>query len=277
MKKKNRIPFIILIIIHTTLLTYTFYKIKDRKRLFVLLMSNIGFAYLFEYIVLNIFQAYRYKPSIFKNKHLDNTLGAIFSQAIYIPFTGVFISAFQLGWKVKLFFVAYFFAIENLFIKIGVFKTNWWKTVYTAPLLPIFFMISNFWYKHLKRGTPIILHMSLFHILIVINANVLYLLAAFRKLRFGRGSIHSWREHFALAPLYAISSSIITTWSLRKGNWFTTVKVFIFFLVKDWILKKSRLLKLNFSLGYFNMLYHLFMLIIALYFKKLLSTMQKKS
>lgn len=275
MKKTNRIPFIILIIIHTCMLIYTFYKNKDRKRLFILLMSNIAFAYLFEYIILILFQAYRYKPCFFKNKHIDNTLGAVLSQIIYVPFTAVFITAFQYGWKVKLFFVAYFVAIEKLFIKMRIFKTNWWKTIYTAIFIPIFFIISNFWYKHLKRGTPSILHISLFNMLIVVCSNVLYALAILKKLRFGLGSFHSWREHFILVPFYTITCSILTTLSLKQGNRLANVKVFSFSLVADWILKKSGLVKINFSLGYLNMLYHLFILLISSYFKKLLFSVEK--
>lgn len=275
MKKTNRIPFIILIIIHSSLLIYTFYKNKDRKRLFVLLMSNIGFAYLFEYIVLNLFQAYRYKPCFFKNKHLDNNLGAILSQAIYIPFTAVFITAFQFGWKVKLFFVAYFVAIESLFTKIGVFKTNWWKTVYTAPFLPIYFIISNFWYQHLKRGTPSVLHMSLLSMLIVVNANILYVLALFRKLRFGIGSLHSWREHFILAPLYSITCSLITVYCLKKQNWSTNIKTFSLFLVTDWLLKKTGIVKIKFSLGYLNVIFHLFSHVIGSFYKNFLTSLEK--
>lgn len=275
MKKTNRIPFIILILIHTSLLTYTFYKNKDRKRLFVLLMSNIGFAYLFEYIVLNIFEAYRYKPSVFKVKQFDSTFGAILSQAIYIPFTAVFITAFQYGWKVKLFFIAYFVAIEKLFIKVGVFKTNWWKTVYTAPLLPIYFFISNLWYKHLKLGTPSILRMSLFNMLIVVNANVLYVLAILRKVRFGLGSFHSWRAHFILAPLYTIIFSYITVICLKRRNLSTKVKAFSLFFGIDWLLKKVGLVKLKFSLGYLNMIFHLFIYMMASYYQNLLTSIAK--
>lgn len=275
MKKTNRIPFIILIIIHTSMLTYTFYKNKDRKRLFVLLMSNIAFAYLFEYIILILFQAYRYKPYFFKNKHLDNTLGAVLSQFIYVPFTAVFITAFQYGWKVKLFFVAYFFAIEKLFIKMRIFKTNWWKTIYTAISIPIFFIISNFWYKYLKRGTPSVLYVSLFNLLIVVCSNVLYALAILKKLRFGLGSFRSWREHFILVTLYTITCSILTTLSLKQGKRFPDIKLLSFFMMTDWILKKSGIVKTNFSLGYLNMLYHLFGNIMGSYFKKLLFSLEK--
>lgn len=277
MKKRNskRVPFIILLIIHTTLLIYTFYKNKDRKRLFVLLIANIGFAYFFEYIVLNLFQAYQYSPNFLKNKKLDSSFGAILSQTIYVPFTAVFITAFQHGWKVKLLFAVYFATIEKLFIKMGIFKTNWWKTIYTATLIPTFFIISDFWFKHLKLRTPSVIYISLFNMIVVANANILYVFALLRKLRFGLGSFHSWREHFILVPLYTIAYSLITVFSIKK-SWFNTVKAFSFFFVTDWFLKKLGLLKIKFSLGYLNMIFHLVIHIIALYYKKLLFSEENK-
>ncbi len=51
-KRRNFIPFLILFIIHASLLGFSFYKSKNKKHLFTLLMSNIGLAYLFEFIVL---------------------------------------------------------------------------------------------------------------------------------------------------------------------------------------------------------------------------------
>src|SRR4051812_37354862 len=74
--KRNKMPFIILLAFHTSLLGYSFYQSKNKKQLFTLLMSNIGLAYLLEYFVLNLFKAYRYKPRMMKKKYFDNILGA---------------------------------------------------------------------------------------------------------------------------------------------------------------------------------------------------------
>lgn len=85
-----------------------FIKRKIKKQLFTLLMSNIGLAYLFEFFVLNLFTAYTYKPGILKNAHLDNIFGAILSQAIFVPFTAVFLTARKVGWIGKLLSGVYF-------------------------------------------------------------------------------------------------------------------------------------------------------------------------
>jgi hypothetical protein len=85
MRNRNTIAFFFLFIIHSVLLGFSFYKSKNRKLLFVLLSANMGFAYLLEYIVLNLFKGYRYKPKIMKKQIFDNIFGAILSQGVFLP------------------------------------------------------------------------------------------------------------------------------------------------------------------------------------------------
>ena len=274
-RKANQYPFIFLTIIHVGMLIYTFYKGKDRKKLVILLLSNIGKAYLFEYIAFNIFQSYIYKPKFFKIKALDNTVGAILSQAVFVPITALFITCFKLGLKTKLFFTMYFVIIERVFIKLGVFSTKWWKTSYTATLLPFYFLLSDFWEKHLQKKTPTVLFLSLLNSLIVINSTILYSLAIFRKLRFGIGYNHSWREHFIVVPLYTIVLAKVTTWAVYKNNYFNKYIVFILRLLFDWLLKKSKILKSK--LPYLiEVLIHILMLFVAQVLKRLVYSAEKR-
>lgn len=276
MKKRsaNQYPFIFLTIIHVGMLLFTFYKGKDRKQLVILLLSNIAKAYLFEYIAFNIFQSYIYKPKFFKIRALDNTIGAILSQAIFVPITALFITCFKLGLKGKLLFTMYFVIIEKVFIQLGVFKTKWWRTSYTAALLPLYFLLSDYWGKHLKKRTPLVQFLTLFNSLIVINSTILYSLAIFRKLRFGIRYNHSWREHFIIVPLYTIVQAKITTWSVYKNNYFNKYIVFILRLLFDWLLKKSKILKSK--LPYLTeVLIHILMFFLAQVLKRLVYSSEK--
>lgn len=274
-RKANQYPFIFLTIIHVGMLIYTFYKGKDRKRLVVLLLSNIAMAYLFEYFAFNIFKSYIYKPKFFKIKALDNTIGALLSQAVFVPITALFITSFKLGLKGKLLFTMYFVIIEKVFIKLGVFKTKWWRTSYTASLLPFYFILSDFWGKHLKNRTPIVQILTLFNSLVVINSTLLYSLAIFRKMRFGIGNNHSWREHFIIVPLYTIVLAKVTTWAVYKNNYFNTYIVFVLKLLFDWILKKSKILKSK--LPYLTeVLFHILILFVAQVLKWLVYSPEKQ-
>lgn len=267
--KSNKYPFIILLAIHSALLVYTFYKNKDRKRLFVLLFSTIGIGYLFEYIVVNLFNGYRYKPSFLKNKELDNIVGAILSQAIFTPFTALFITAFQLGWKVKLFFSLYFTLIEMIFLRIGVYKHNWWKAKYTMLLLPIYFHVSDKWYQHLKKGTPIILFFSLYHLILVTCVNLLFVRAIKGKVKFGWGIFHTWREHFKLGPLYSIILSLITTWTVKGNTKKLRVINLVFRIGMDFILTKMKWIKTSEIPLLTNLPIHLIITIMLGYYRDL--------
>lgn len=269
-RKGNSYPFIILFVIHAFLLFFTFNKKRDKKGLFILLFSNVGFAYLFEYFVLNLFKGYKYKPKILKESYLDNIFGAILSQAIFVPFTSVFITAFQLGWKAKIAFGLYFACIERLFLKLRVFKNYWWKTTYTLVLIPIYFIISDKWYEYLKRNNPKVLFISLFNLIMVTGVNILYVMAVLIKFKFGIGKYPTWREHFMIAPLYSISLSLVSAWQVRKDSWTSAVKVLSFSVVLDWCIKKLKLIKSNsFSIGK-NLIIHLIMIYTSIKYKKLI-------
>jgi hypothetical protein len=244
--KRNKIPFIVLFLIHTSLLGYSFYKSKNKKQLFSLLMSNTGLAYLLEFFVLNLFNAYKYKPRVMKNNFFDNILGAILSQAIFVPFTAVFSTAFKLGWVWKLLGGIYFSLIELVFLRLKVYKHNWWRTLYTLILIPIYFKISDWWNFLLIKKNPFIRFISLFLTIMVTEANLLFLFASTRKIRFGFGRYHSWTEHFIIVPLYAISLSLFSTLSfLKQNDWSAKLRVLLMIFGLDWFFKKKKLLKEN--------------------------------
>ena len=267
--KYHTYPYLVLLIIHTALLIITFYKHKDQRRLFMLLISNISLAYLFEYFIVNIFSAYLYKPSLLKNRTIDNIAGAIFSQAIFVPFTAIFITAFQLGWYGKVVFSLYFTVVEMLFVRIGVYTHHWWKTLYTFLLLPFYFWISDKWYQHLKQGNPFVLSFSLFHLIFTTDINLLFLKAIRRKIKFGIGHFHSWREHFILVPLYSFFLSFLTTWFTKENKGLSKIWIISFRVLMDFILIKLNWLKLNKDSILSNLPFHLFMTAASHYYRKL--------
>jgi hypothetical protein len=248
-KRNNKIPFIALFLIHSGLLGYTFYKSKNKKQLFTLLMSNIGFAYLLEFFVLNLFKAYKYKPRVMKKNYFDNILGAILSQAIFVPFTAVFSTTQKLGWIGKILLGGvYFSLVEIFFLKLKVYKHYWWRTSFTLILIPLYFRISDWWNILLSKKNPFIRFISLFLMIMVTEANLLFVFASARKIRFGFGRYHSWTEHFIIVPLYAIALSIFSTLSLLKqNNWLSKIRVLVMTIGLDQIFKKRKIVKEKFQ------------------------------
>lgn len=244
-KSSNKYPFIVLLMIHSALLLYTFRKQEKRKTLLVLLLSHVGLGYIFEILILNLLDAYKYLPKIFKNNYLDNIFGAILSQAIYIPFTAVFISGFHLKWKAKLIFLLYFQVVERLFIRLKLYKTFWWSPLYTTGFLAIFFPLSDKWYELLQKGNRFILNASFYLCTMGTEININYLMAVFGNFRMGRGKVYTWREHFLFTPLYGFVQAHITTWFIRRDRLRGKIQAFVIGLVLDWVLYRCGFLKVK--------------------------------
>jgi hypothetical protein len=239
--KKSK-PFIILLILHVMILVFTFHKKRD-KSYFVLLLSNIGFAYLFEFFVLNLFQAYTYYPNILKNRKLDNYLGAIFSQAIYVPIVATAITAFKLKWKWKLFFSFYFVMIEHLFIQLKIFRNNWWKTSYTFLFLLICFFGSDKWYQLLNKKLPFVKWITSYMAIYSYNMNVFFILSVFKLLKMGNGVFESWKKHFTIVPFYSYFISAITLITYKTKRKYSNLLGVLFLSFIDYILYLCKIFK----------------------------------
>ena len=246
---RNPIPFFILFIIHSILFGFSIYKSKNknRKLLFVLFSTNMGFAYLLEYVVLNLFKGYRYKPKVMKKNIFDNIVGAVLSQGIFLPFTAVFLTVINSGWKLKLLVGTYFSLIEELFLRLGVYHHYWWKTTYTFLLTPIYFKLSDDWYKWLYKRNPIVQFISFFFIIMITETNLFFILAIFRKVKFGFGRHHTWAEHFKILPLFSISFALFAAVIFRiKNNIIAKMVVVLFTVSCSRLLKRLKIAKSGF-------------------------------
>lgn len=254
---KNSIPFLILALFQ--LLFVCILKKRKFKNTWTMLFANIGMAFLFEYVVLNLFQAYTYKPKLLKKPYFDNILGAILSQALYIPVSSTFITIFRKDWKWKIGFSLYFYCIEKLFIWLKIYEIKWWKPVYTFVLLPTYYVISDFFYKGLCHQKMISRKLVYYLTIVVIDTIFMYFLAYKEVIRFKIGKINSIRVHFMIAPLYSIIMSFIST-SLRKRKGFYSriLHLSIYHLV-DAILMNRGILSINRRQYKWTIPWHIFM------------------
>lgn len=243
--KKNRYPYIILFLIHTALLLYAFARVNNRKPLVVLLLSNMGIAYLFEYIIFSFLRLYRYKPKFFKNNFLDGISGAILSQAIYVPFTALFITALKLNWIVKIAFAFYFSMVELLFIRMGIFKKQGWKTRYTFLLIVAYFYFSDLWLSLLKKGNTLTQKITLYNMVHFTGINSIVALEMLRKLRFGLGRYHSIIEQHNVETTYAAVMSAIKTWAGIKKNFALKIILLLVKMMVDQTLKNKGIIKIK--------------------------------
>ncbi|MDG5788526.1 hypothetical protein QA612_13650 [Evansella sp. AB-P1] len=260
----KKYPYIILGIIHLIMVILTFYKSKDRKNHYVLLMNFAGLAYIFEYFIAVLFKGYIYRPKIFKRKEFDNMIGAVLSQYFYVPVTALFITAFQLGWKYKLFFCLCLSLIEKMFIMLSIFEKNWWRTTYTFLLTFLSFMINDKWYKELKNKNPRILFFSYFNMVQVTWMNMTFAFALLKQIRYGTGTLNN---HIKFAPIIILPISFLISWWTKTGDFISKMKSLLLMIVTDFILIKSNLYKVKTPLV-FPLKYLLF-LTMANYYQKL--------
>lgn len=244
-QRSNKYPYIIMGSIHIFLLVYSFYKSKDRKKHIVLLLNYAGFAYIFEYIVVALFDGYIYRPKFFNQKNVDKIVGAIWSQFFYVPVSALFITVMKYGWKIKLVFSLYFILIERLFISMGIYKNKWWRTRYTFTGILISFFFNDKWYEQLNKKNPLLLFISLFNLVQVTWMNTIYIFAVLRVIRYGKWPFFTWKQHLQVAPLFGLIVSLITAWFLITGRFVSNIKAFLLMVLVDLTLIRKRLLKVK--------------------------------
>ncbi|MBT2680269.1 hypothetical protein J7E38_14745 [Bacillus sp. ISL-35] len=241
---KNTLPFLLLAVIHVFLF-FIFTKRGRQKNIWTLLLSNIGMAYLFEYPVLNLFKGYSYKPKILKKKAHDQILGAILSQGFYVPITATLLTLYRKNGYWKLGSTLIYYGIERYFLRLKIYKAYWWKPSYTVFFMNIYFYISDRFYKALNAEKKWALVIAQYLSTEVICVTLLYISAVGRKVRFGRGIYHSWREHFIIAPLYSLVRAVFFVINSSRQGILPRLTMFLGLTGMDWILERTGLLKMR--------------------------------
>ncbi|WP_226665240.1 hypothetical protein [Metabacillus litoralis] len=259
---RNSTPFFILAIIHIGMILYLVYRKQGKLKWFVLL-ANIGFSYVFEYFILNLFNAYKYKPSILKNPALDNILGAILSQAFFIPITATFLTVTKANWLWKFGFSIYFFIIEKLFIKLRVYQLIWWKSHYTLILLPIAFSISDGMQHALEQNEKWAQRLVHYLSLVVISITLLFIPASSKQIRFGFGFYRSWKKHFIIAPLYSFYLSFIVFMTSTDFKPIKKMTALLMMFFSDCLLCRLNILKTSFQSSLTRLFFHIFMIYLS--------------
>lgn len=241
---KNAFPFLLLAVVHI-LLFFIFTKRCRQKNIWTLLLTNIGLAYLFEYPVLNLFKGYSYKPKVLKKRAYDQILGAILSQGFYVPITATLLTLYRKNVYWKLGSTLIYYGIEHYFLHLKIYKAYWWKPSYTVFFMNIYFYISDWFYKALNSEKKWALVIAQYLSTEVICVTLLYISAVGRKVRFGRGIYHSWREHFIIAPLYSLVRAVFLVITSSRQGILPRLNMFIGLTGMDWVLVRTGLLKLH--------------------------------
>jgi hypothetical protein len=149
----NWLPYLALVLASVAVFVFALYRVRDQK-LAALYLTMAGAAYLFELVILVLFDSYRYYPGLLANPYLDSLVGAVASNAFVVPAAAVAAAAFRLRPPGLLLVVAAIVAIEESFLALGIYRHNWWHTGYTAFFLLAGFVLARLWHSLLRQQPP---------------------------------------------------------------------------------------------------------------------------
>lgn len=148
----NTIWFIILFLTSIITNIIVLCKTSNTKFAIAFLFSIIGLSFVFEAILVLGFNAYSYYPKIFKDSYLDIIFGNYFSQ-ISVSSTALFLTIFNLPYIWYCIFGLIYFLTDAFFVKLGVYKHLWFKSIYTFIGFIIFSLLVKKWYEKAQNST----------------------------------------------------------------------------------------------------------------------------
>lgn len=150
----NTIWYILLGIIAIIVFVFAMFKAEKKKPALALFLIVYGIILNFETAILILLKSYTYYPMVFKtapNPINDSLLGNIFSQ---FSVSATILLAVILNLKPYWYFIIaiIFGGIEELFLALGIYSHNWYRTWMTVVLLPFAIWVSKKIYRQLIQG-----------------------------------------------------------------------------------------------------------------------------
>ncbi|WP_047980201.1 hypothetical protein [Ornithinibacillus contaminans] len=143
----NTVWFILLGLTTIITLVVIFAKVKNRKTALAFYITMSGFAFSFEMVIMSYFKAYTYYPMLIPSSLSDDSVaGNLFSQ-FSVTATAMLIAVLKLKYYWYVIFILLYAGIEELFLSLGIYQHNWYRTWMTMTLLPIFFWITKHAYR----------------------------------------------------------------------------------------------------------------------------------
>jgi hypothetical protein len=143
----NTIWFIILGVLTAIEMFFVLYKEKNRKQVIALFLIISGMTFCIEATICCFLKAYNYYPMIIPRSPInDNLAGNLFSQ-FSITSTALLIAVFKLKYYWIFALVGVYAIIEELFLKLGIYSHNWYRTWMTIPGFITLFWITKQMYK----------------------------------------------------------------------------------------------------------------------------------
>ena len=241
----NLLWFLGLVLISIGLIYITFIKTEFRYNLAVYFFV-MGLSFLMEYIVLILGDAYSYYPKLFSIQWYDDVFGSSISQAFFIPSVLMAIAAFRMRFKWIIFIIAAIFGIEELFLWLGIYEHNWWKSWFTPIILFASVFVIKWWRSRVEAPTLFIQFITVYMASTTIYQGISFgLTAILGTHQYKIGWFESpYQDHIAFSVLIWIIYALLLTIIIIKFYRFIWMVLLFFadlafhcFMVKMDILK----------------------------------------
>lgn len=135
----NTIWYVLLGILTLFEVIFSIIKAKRRKFVFAFYLTLVGLVLFFETLILIVFKAYNYYPMIILTSPFDDVLaGNLFSQ-FSVAATALLVAVFNLKYYWIFILSGIYGLIEELFLALGIYSHNWYRTWMTVVSLIIYF------------------------------------------------------------------------------------------------------------------------------------------
>ena len=151
----NTIWYILLAVTSAVTMAFALKKSKYRKYTTAFALAILGLLYFLEAILVILFHAYIYLPKIVNDPFQDTVMGNYFSQ-VSIASTSVLIIVYGLSRVWYVFIAAVYCLIEELFLKLGIYRHDWYRTLYTFIGLMLLFWFVEICYKKITASSKYI-------------------------------------------------------------------------------------------------------------------------
>lgn len=230
----NTIWFILLGVFTIIQLIFIFMKVKCWKRVFAVYITISGMTYAFELTITSGMHAYEYFPKIIPhNLYNDSIAGNYFSQ-FSVTATALLIAVYNMKYYWQFVFAGTYGIIEELFLRLGIYKHFWYRTWMTVLGLFLLFWITKKIYKSsLKHLGNIEKYVYIFFGLFTLHLTTMWFFRVLKIHTFGRNLDIAQSKHF-------ITFVISTVYMIVLGNSIMA----IYFLKINWLWRATIILLL---------------------------------
>lgn len=150
----NLFWYILIGIIALVVSTCVIYKKRNTFKVSDLLVFYIftaGFSWIGEFLVLGLFNAYRYKLNIYSSPWAENLLAHLILNTTLYPTVALLMVTFSYRYIYIGIAAMIFTVIEFIFIKLGIYEHHWWRYYMTTITVIGILLIANKVFKKIQE------------------------------------------------------------------------------------------------------------------------------